>query len=60
MIGDPALPLSVEIVERGTVQKARLESPIEVDQPRPGASATITSDSGTEWLNEPVIYKKKK
>ena len=51
---DPALPLSVEIAERGTAQRARLQSAMEVDPPRPGASATITSSSGTDGLNEPV------
>ena len=57
MSGDPALPLSVEIAERGTTQRARLESAMEVDPPRPGASATITSCSGTDGLNEPVPGK---
>ena len=55
--GNPALPLSVEIAERGTTQRARLASAMEVDPPRPGASATITSCSGTDGLNEPVPGK---
>ena len=54
MTYDPALPLSVEIVQRGTVQRARLVSAMEADQPWPGASANITSSSGTDGLVESV------